>query len=598
MIEKFIELIKKCNSYMENKTRTLESNLTLITLLQKIKDNEVLSKEELESFYSDMERNNQRIDDNTKKRFSFISFLLQNEIELDEEQKEIYSSVCDVASDTLAKNDVSKITSYREFIAKNKELIEELNNGLHFESFDKIVFAFDEIGNLDIAEVSLSNEDKLNILRALIDENANRAVEGRFEEQTEPEVEEPVETIAPVQAETEEVILSNDTLRVLFTRFDYNYDLLSKDEKDYIIEYGNSSNIRQIFEAMQNNDIRIELDSDKKIMTLCKILVISNASVINTFAQICDENNINKKDYIDHFANVLIPKGKIKNKPLVVEGTNPIGGLFDNFKGSVEFLKEQGFSIENIAKKTKTIFSSNPEILKSNLMIMENIYGIKMNRENDAFTTIVAQDTIKNIDRFIESSDLGYEYILKSKSRLYLSNDTTFLQIRVAEQYGKSLFTRQQNGSIAKFDARKSDVSETDPRLGIMTESKENLERKFNLSSLLLPIEKTKALESIDVKQVTKINDEIFSNPYIKLLDSSFMTADYLYKINGTRVSRLKVLRVCQSLMEAQIPITDIEIKYALGYDSLLNAKDVYNINNFTLFSNYTIENGGIRLNG
>lgn len=590
MIKEFINIIKKYNEYLTKKINESNKYSDIHGIIDKIINKEAVNAEELDKFSHASIELLDKLDGSDKKRISFVIFLLKNNKDLDDSQIELFSKIKSLIK---PKN----IDGLNQNVEKNNILIEKLSSDEHFDNFEELIFAFDELNASDVDGISLSSKDKYNIINEIIKRNykfnSNRV------EQNIEEIDEALSDNLP-----EELVYRNnneDDIKALLGRYNYDFDKLSNDNKEYLLKHLDINKADNILKLLNENGVHIKTRGQREVF-LCKIIVNSSEEIIKTFKATCDKYGISFIDYIDEQPRILVPNRPRKlKKKLIGQGTDnkaSTSGAFGNYKINIEFLEREGYNVAKIMDKCKGALSYNPYMLQHNLFVLEKEYGISF-KSGDAFTGVINGSAIQNADSFIEVHENGLEYVRTNNSSLGNASPKSFYTIKVAKMEGVDLMYRDSTGRILKYSlSGKTDKDKyaSDRRFIIITTSTEELKDKINPVQYKLENELQESLYPVLARSITYITKDVINNNYVKLLDSHYMVDEFTYIINGTRISRKKVLRIIKNLLSNNVDIGENEIKYALSFNSILTEKDLKNIENFRFA--YASTNGGRVLNG
>lgn len=587
MIKGLIDLIKKYNEYLEEKINESKKYGDIQIILDKIINKEELSIEELDSFSEKTKEILDKLDETDKKRIPFTIFLIKNKKTLDDSQLDLFSKM-------RKKINISNDEELTKKIDKNNKIIEDLSHDKHFENFDDLIFIFDELAASNIDGFELSSKDKFNIINEII----------RTNYKSKPNTEAIVSDANDEELPEERIVRNNneDDIIELLNKYGYDYDKLDEMDKRYLIDHIDLSKAEIILELLKNNNVVIDLRGSKKYM-FCKILVNSTEEIISNVKSTCDKYNMSLHEYIKIQPRILVPNKPRKQKITIRNTGSPSHGLtsggYGNYRVNIEFLEREGYNVEKIMKNCKDALTFNPYNLQHSLFVLEKEYGISL-KSGEAFTAVKTGEAIANVDRFIETYENGLEYVRINNSAIGNAGPKTFYSIIVGEREGNSLFYRENSGKLVKFSiANKSAKEErylSDRRFIIATTPTEELKEMINPVEFTLKNEKQQKVYDSIANGLLECDKDITKNNYILFLDSHYKVDDFVYNINGTRVSRKKVLRICRNLDSRKFEIGETEIKYALSYNSILTEKDLRNLENFRFA--YASMNGGKALNG
>lgn len=587
MINEFIDILKKYNEFIKTKIESSRGSKIINSVLSRI-GKEPVTDEEIEMFNAEISKLD--LDEASKNRIPFIIFLLKNNKELDQTQQGILYSI---SQKVLAQD----VLPYESLIERNNKVIEELSNSETFKNIEDLTAIFNELSKTH--RFNIDNRFILDVIREIIiknHENASKLGINVSVDENQLSEDEYVE-----KELSDDKKMSEEEIKEILEKYGYSYNLLSKDNKTYLSKYALKERLIEVLDTLKGLGIYIKLNKDTNKTAFCKIVVLSSLDAIKECLTLCNENGISILNFVENEPSVLIPN-KVRQQKQSNSGTNKsenkksVTGALGNFKENLRYLNEHGYNIMQINKKCKNALLINPYILRYNLEMLEDMYGISM-KNGKAFTGVLAGSAIKNLDRIIESSPLGYEYAKSNNSKLNGVSLIGLMKIRMAELENCSLLY-YLNGKLVKIGENGEMLTDPnyqdDKRVQILKLSDQDVIKEFGQRiPLFLSDEEAGTLKAIiDNSKVNDINVE--DNKFIKHLDNNYMLKDehgnkneFVYKINSTLISRKKVLRICQALKNNNIVITEGIIKYAISYNSILNENDVNNINNIDFGMNF-----------
>lgn len=578
MINKFIDLLKEYNEILKSKIATSKSSEQINSVLSRL-GKEPVSEEEIEMLYAEISKLD--LEEESRKRIPFIIFLLKNNKDLDEDQNAILYSI----SRQISLQDTSSIES---LIEKNNKVIDELSNKKIFENMEDLIIVFNELESSE--EITIDNKLKLDFLKEIIVRNIENASMFEVDNVEESDT-------YPVDYEIEvsdDKKMSDEELKELLEKYDYSYDALTKDNKKYLSKYATKERITEVLDELERIDIYIKFKSPKYKEAFCKIIVLSSADAIRKCLNLCNKHGISITLFVEENPSVLIPNTVQRHKHSIRTTTDTgdsdtIHGVLGNFEENLEYLSERGYDITEINRKRKDALTINPYIMRHNLETLETLYGISM-KDGKAFSAVMNGTAIENLDRLIESSPKGFEYARVNKSKISIVLIPELMKIRIAEAQNCSLFY-ERGDQIVKFgDVGKTLSNSNSPidkkRIQVLKMSDSDVIRAFGQDVPVFLSDDVAAEIDIVLRSPSEIRSiDVEDNIYIKYLDDHYKLKDengneseFVYKINSTLISRMKVLRICQALKNNGIEINEDIIKYVISYNSILNKEDVENI--------------------
>ena len=377
--------------------------------------------------------------------------------------------------------------------------------------------------------------------------------------------------------------LTDTELEELFKLYDYNYKKLDDIYKDYL-KKNNIDNISKIFNALKNNDYP-HIDND---YVLISILLGSSEETINKVTSFAKENKLIPKSLLD-ISGALITQN---NNDSSDEYSIMTKGSSIDFTKNIMTLKTAGISINYIFQSCKSILTMPNDLLEKNLDLF-NKYGFSFDYKRrgviDPSPCALMTNTFAEVtDAFIEVHKDGLKYLTDNLSNLKtVTNPNALMFYNIYES------EKNYKGNI--------DDPEDGPFRKVMEEDKENLQLKAIITrnrpdyrdsyykdikednkyekthTIEIPIRnKDKYNEIINNNKDIEISNSIFNNSYIESIDK-YIDEDsaLIYNFNGTRISRLKVLRIYNILLKNGIKDSIDSFMYAITYNTIIS-KDNY----------------------
>ncbi len=389
----------------------------------------------------------------------------------------------------------------------------------------------------------------------------------------------------------EEAGVDREELVNLFKEYGYDFEKFEKDDKDKLLSCGNINNIRGMLDVLAENSLRIDINN-----TSCKLAVIfinSNSTILSVIIKnIKDDVEKNRKqlvgissgnlsverifsEYLDTPSMFIKGKRKYKRRNGGSNGPGPCGGkidrdyvvpAFDKYVKNRELLLGNGFDINLVVIKCKTVLSSTPEKLQRNFDCFE-FYGIPKNVYNRTLYSLIASNPLSAIDQFIE---LGcYRYILSNFSYVIRRpDDLMFYRIVKAKQLGDPIYSERRTQNI-EFLGKISNDSKNG--YGINRSNKQEVVSQY--------------IPSFNPMYDEVVNRDRNAGSIILASNNYFITAieeykvdDLRYDFNGVIISRFKVLRIYETLIKNRMAGTYNAILYAICKNSILTEEQYRNI--------------------
>lgn len=438
-------------------------------------------------------------------------------------------------------------------IQEYEKLIEKINENLDLSSLDiENIYDILKQGNVDI-------NDSIKVMRYIANQEIKKAE--IFEEEI---------TDAQDEQQIERTNINIEDLINLFRKHNSDFELLNKKSKKELQEYGNLTNIEQIFNVLEKYNINSVDQYAKKIG---RIFVYSNPKLMEKVFETClkykiasSENDgkitIDFEQLLKTPSKFINRKRKWKKKGVGIttggDSESEIGTQEDFIK-NVEFFVSQGLDISSIYENNYSCFDLPHEHIKIGIKNY-NLYGIP---KDIYLKTLSAFQTRKHADSFDQFIELGYfDYVKDNLSRsLLLPDAPMFYKIARANQL--DLKIKRVMGT-----AFPSDITyDSKTYLGIDRTNGEVQTRRY-FPEFLNKAHFDKAIfESDNNNIVLSQHDEL-----IRAIDKKYSSEEdeMVYIIGGIRISKLKVMRIYNTLKMASLDGTLDSLMYAVTRNSII----------------------------
>jgi len=623
--EELLSLIKNYNERLSENRNNKEqirkdneekckNNEKVIEVLNKLLNQKELTEEEkrivLEKGYSDIEEIIQRVYTINKIQERGIS-LTEDQIKVLDRYSsilgEIQAEITNLEEENRRIKEEIDVKDERTLISE--ELIEkiEANNTIGIDTLSLL-------GNMILDGNSiLSLQEKISLLERIIRYNDGfREIDSNQDINTEED-----------EVVNDRIRISEEDIRNLLAEYGYNFDDLDEENKKYLQRHGDLNKITLVLETLKENEIRIYIGNDygdlddryKESINrdFCKVLVYSSPEIITTIKSDIAERlkNVTFEKFINDNIKLIIPNRKKRHNTPTNEistgdrtGVESGEGGYNNYKENKEFFEEKKLDFNWIINHCPTILVAIPEYVRTNYEIYTTVYGIKFAEdtpdENGYYKPLNKLSALKanpnsyllSFDRYIEVAPLGYTYIENNPTKAIDLNEDILYRLRVAVKEIAGLFyERGRHGLVIK---------DTEFKEWRRNHSIEKVKEKFDPNSKdennqYIPrkmVEEEQAMifrNLIDTTNPEVVLEDwesdtsLMSNPYIVYLESVCKLGDYVYGLDGTIISRKKVLRILGQLINriGAESISEDMIIYAITYGSIINEKDETNIKNY-----------------
>ena len=371
------------------------------------------------------------------------------------------------------------------------------------------------------------------------------------------------------------VDLTTMELTSIFQRYGYDFSKLDTSYQIKLKKEGDRKNIDEVFRAMQDvGFVRFREDTSGLILT--SLLLGSTKEIIEDVTSLARERGINLTTS-QQLISAYLPRTYLWN------GRYHIGKMED-FKKNLVLLAEHGISIPDVSSKIKELLTISNSRLQNNLEWLER-YGLYKDTVSDLLlddflSALMSKNIPEVIDLWIESHPLGIVYVKNNLSVLssYVSDDVLlFYKLHMSlMQNDVSPFRLTVSNGVKKLNLRKAFTDDTIPYLGIYDlESAKEVTKTFEI----LFEKQDKYMNCARLSLTNSISDNVFDYPYIVSMNHfSDPHETLLYDIAGIKISKLKVLRIYDSLCKCGLGDSLDALLFAVTYHKLFTEYEYHKL--------------------
>ena len=371
------------------------------------------------------------------------------------------------------------------------------------------------------------------------------------------------------------VDLTTMELTSIFQRYGYDFSKLDTSYQIKLKKEGDRKNIDEVFLAMQDvGFVRFHEDTSGLILT--SLLLGSTKKIIEDVTSLARERGINLTTS-QQLISAYLPRTYLWN------GRYHIGKMED-FKKNLVLLAEHGISIPDVSSKIKELLTISNSRLQNNLEWLER-YGLYKDTVSDLLlddflSALMSKNIPEIIDLWIESHPLGIVYVKNNLSVLssYVSDDVLlFYKLHMSlMQNDVSPFRLTVSNGVKKLNLRKAFTDDTIPYLGIYDlESAKEVTKTFEI----LFDKQDKYMNCARLSLTNSISDNVFDYPYIVSMNHfSDPHETLLYDIAGIKISKLKVLRIYDSLCKCGLGDSLDALLFAVTYHKLFTEYEYHKL--------------------
>lgn len=378
--------------------------------------------------------------------------------------------------------------------------------------------------------------------------------------------------------------LDIDKVRVIFKKYDYDFDSFSDNFRNKVLGNGSFVRIREVLDSLSKykfpkvlNEytlMSLLLGSDKETISRCVSLATSNKLKVEQLLRIPgvlikrENGTILSKRY-NKFRIVGYDSDNYKDEVYIV-------GSFKDFEKNIYSLSKYGLSIKNVFNRCPLVLVIPNEMLSDNLeTFLEYGFTFK-DRSNNLFDkampALLCNNLAEVIDQFIEIHPYGISYLRQNLSCIKTVSscfDTMFYKIYY------SIMKKGINESfITVISNNKSFLCfknlDSEEYLNI------NDNNKVEITNTIIPefTDRGKYMEIIKNTDLS-IDFEIFDNEFIQNINIySDKEEPLIYNFDGIRISKIKVLRIFNALLKNHVLANMDSFMFSVTYNTIINQND------------------------
>ena len=378
--------------------------------------------------------------------------------------------------------------------------------------------------------------------------------------------------------------LDIDKVRVIFKKYDYDFDSFSDNFRNKVLGNGSFVRIREVLDSLSKykfpkvlNEytlMSLLLGSDKETISRCVSLATSNKLKVEQLLRIPgvlikrQNGTILSKRY-NKFRIVGYDSDNYKDEVYIV-------GSFKDFEKNIYSLSKYGLSIKNVFNRCPLVLVIPNEILSDNLeTFLEYGFTFK-DRSNNLFDkampALLCNNLAEVIDQFIEIHPYGISYLRQNLSCIKTVSscfDTMFYKI-----YYSIMKKGINEAFITVISNNKSFLCfkslESEEYLNI------NDNNKVEITNTIIPefTDRGKYMEIIKNTDLS-IDFEIFDNEFIQNINVySDKEEPLIYNFDGIRISKIKVLRIFNALLKNHVLANMDSFMFSVTYNTIINEND------------------------
>lgn len=374
-------------------------------------------------------------------------------------------------------------------------------------------------------------------------------------------------------------------LKDIFSRFGFDFESFSVKVKDNIMQFANVSNIENVLRSLKKNGYDV-----KDEYLLMGLIIGSDELTIDRISSLAFARGL-LPDEVLKIGSILIKQScnrvkssLIHDRFLIFNFIDPnlyVFGASDDFEKNIKELSKWGISVRYVYERAPQVLCSSNIVLTHNLALFQE-YGFSLKTKTNKLSSPVMSmlmnyTTYQIIDRFIEVHPLGIEYlrenlsILKQIKRL---DDLVFYKLYYSSKNDKdnsAFMLIVDSNSYLCMQGKVSGLSSIyyDSYASI------NEDNKYIITKAYTPVYTRDYYALVKNEIDHDIDARVFDSPYIQHINKySDKKEALVYNFDGIRISKLKVLRIFDALLNAGILLDDESFLFAVLFNTIISQED------------------------
>ncbi|MBQ7136812.1 MAG: hypothetical protein IJO43_02395 [Bacilli bacterium] len=482
-------------------------------------------------------------------------FLVTNDIDLVERQKEDLRELNYRAN--IKRRNLRKSIERRETNVETIEIYSALEKELN--GFAKDGYIPNDTIKRVFELLKIKEEEQGEYLKQILMFNLERftLVNSRAKDG-----EQIIEMLEVTSTDLEKPEIALEQMQPIFEKHGYDISLLSNELIELLTRQGNLSKIDSIFESIKRNKLDFVSNSKESMPFLTNLLVYSNSDIIDEACKIFKDAHVDSK-FIRNYKPIFFPSSdevddsknitRRRNPSTIIDhgekvedsNRNKVIGRHRDFVENLNLLESLGYDRKFLLERQTAIITLPHSTLCRHLKELK-LYEFPVDSGKFPLSTLGSYRIMEYTDAFIELGEEQYIYNFPSKlwgfRDAYFDRLYTFKKLGIPYQYetnGNPKLLQSVIDSDTSHGVTKEKVSSTVPR------DAEVILRGNKYSELLdrcLPIE---------------ISQETLESSMVRQLDSKYKRTNATYDINGVLISRRKLLRNYEFLINTDLISSD-----------------------------------------
>ncbi len=338
------------------------------------------------------------------------------------------------------------------------------------------------------------------------------------------------------------ITLNDHEIDKILSKYGYHYDDLNESNQEYLKEYATYEDIKDIIKCWVDYNLPIlNLKEEGDIFT--HIVIRMKPSLLEEMLKTSIDNHINSIETLEILTVLLVES----------DNDEILESRIKDYQKNLIFFRNHGYDINAIFKRERKVLWMNHKLLKKNFSLLKDYQLLTDTLTNELLQIIDNERLGELIDSFIEISKNTYPYLKQSPTIINeLKENDDLLEIIYYHEHNKELlgaFLEKENRLILRRNIEKDDFISYKP-------------------SFLNEITFLKAIDDFTEKE-----EEVKYQPIEELISYIDRDNPLLYNMSGIMISRLKVERIYEILVESNCLLQDSLI-FAVTYHTILTEDD------------------------
>lgn len=380
-------------------------------------------------------------------------------------------------------------------------------------------------------------------------------------------------------------------VKSIFKKYGYDFDKLDVTFQNKILEFGVIGKIKEVLCVLYQLNIKID-EKENGYFLMSLVLAGDKESIARTMKFILSKNILVEKLFKipsvfisednTEFNREKTNRFKIVDYSIFSEDRPYIVGTALKFRNNSLLLEKYGLSLKNILDKYPQVLIVDSDRLYNNLeMFLE--YGFSFNKSkkliDSSLSALTSLKFCDIVDQFIEVHPYGIKYLRDNLSCIKTISsafDVIFYSMYYSNVLeGEDRAFRRIISNNREYLCLQGDINNRfgEAYMGITDTN------KVSVTNTFIPKfkDQDKYKNILEKNKYRVIDVDIFDNRYIQKINTfSDDQEPLIYNFDGIRISKIKVLRIFNILIENGIMSNLDSFMFSVSYNTIIS-EDNYN---------------------